>query len=72
MQYRLALDQLKAGLRDVVFPYGTWRIHCELGFPCAPRPAPEDLGSQAEDLNVGRLSLGSNAKAVRASGCLVT
>jgi REP element-mobilizing transposase RayT len=34
-EYRDALAQLRAGIRDVLFPAGTYRIRVELGVPCA-------------------------------------
>ena len=33
-QYRNALERLKEGCRDVLFPHGTWRLHQEFRFEC--------------------------------------
>jgi putative transposase len=32
--YRRALDGLRAGIREFLFPAGTWRLQRELGVPC--------------------------------------
>jgi REP element-mobilizing transposase RayT len=34
-EYRVALAKLRAGIRDVVFPAGTYRLRVELGVVCA-------------------------------------
>ncbi len=38
--YRAAFRALAEGVRDVLFPIGTWRFHRELGFALARNPAP--------------------------------
>lgn len=37
--YRTAFDAWRRGVRDVVFPYGTWLMRVVHGVPCLPAPA---------------------------------
>ena len=37
--YRTAFEAWRQGVRDVVFPYGTWLMHVVHGLPCLPAPA---------------------------------
>ena len=37
--YRTAFEAWRQGVRDVVFPYGTWLMRVVHGVPCLPAPA---------------------------------
>ncbi len=42
-RYQAARERLKAGLRSVLFPFGTWKLHVYYHHPCEPPPAARSL-----------------------------